>query len=80
MEMQTCYHIAEQCKKFIGENAKPNYGCQVTIQSEQEKLLMKQYRREEKRNARKEKQAVEDGEVSGEGLMSFDPKELRMQR
>ncbi|NXP31267.1 ASCC3 protein, partial [Leiothrix lutea] len=80
MEVHACYHIAEQCKKFIGENAKPNYGCQVTIQSEQEKLLMKQYRREEKRNARKEKQAGEDGEVSGEGQMCFDPKELRMQR
>lgn len=80
MEMHACYHIAEQCKKFIGENAKPNHGCQVTIQSEQEKLLMKQYRREEKRNARKEKQAGEDGEVSGEGQMCFDPKELRMQR
>ncbi|OWK54587.1 Activating signal cointegrator 1 complex subunit 3 [Lonchura striata] len=72
--------LQEQCKKFIGENAKPNYGCQVTIQSEQEKLLMKQYRREEKRNARKEKQAVEDGEGSGEGQMCFDAKELRMQR
>ncbi|NXH27549.1 ASCC3 protein, partial [Myiagra hebetior] len=72
--------LQEQCKKFLGENAKPNYGCQVTIQSEQEKLLMKQYRREEKRNARKEKQAGEDGEVSGEGQMYFDPKELRMQR
>ncbi|KAM9636550.1 activating signal cointegrator 1 complex subunit 3 isoform 2-T3 [Morphnus guianensis] len=72
--------LQEQCKKFIGENIKPNYGCQVTIQSEQERLLMKQYRREEKRNARKEKQAGEDGEVSGEGLMCFDPKELRMQR
>ncbi|NWH78990.1 ASCC3 protein, partial [Piaya cayana] len=72
--------LQEQCKKFIGENAKPNYGCQVTIQSEQEKLLMKQFRREEKRNARKEKQAGEDVEVSGEGLMCFDPKELRMQR
>ncbi|NWT00841.1 ASCC3 protein, partial [Mionectes macconnelli] len=72
--------LQEQCKKFLGENAKPNYGCQVTIQSEQEKLLMKQYRREEKRNARKEKQAGEDGEVSGEGQMCFDPKELRMQR
>ncbi|NWT92154.1 ASCC3 protein, partial [Urocynchramus pylzowi] len=72
--------LQEQCKRFIGENAKPNYGCQVTIQSEQEKLLMKQYRREEKRNARKEKQAVEDGEGSGEGQMCFDPKELRMQR
>lgn len=80
MKMHTCYLIAEQRKKFMAENAKPNYGCQVTIQSEQEKLLMKQYRREEKRNARKERQAGEDGEVSGEGVMCFDPKELRMQR
>ncbi|XP_073192970.1 activating signal cointegrator 1 complex subunit 3 isoform X7 [Lepidochelys kempii] len=72
--------LQEQCKKLVGDNTKPNYGCQVTIQSEQEKLLMKQYRREEKRIARREKRAGEDGESFGEGLMSFDPKELRMQR
>ncbi|XP_025055847.1 activating signal cointegrator 1 complex subunit 3 isoform X4 [Alligator sinensis] len=72
--------LQEQYKKFVGENTKPNYGCQVTIQSEQEKQLMKQYRREEKRNARREKRVGEDGEVFGEGLMCFDPKELRMQR
>ncbi|XP_006881253.1 PREDICTED: activating signal cointegrator 1 complex subunit 3 [Elephantulus edwardii] len=72
--------LQENCKKILGENVKPNYGCQVTIQSEQEKQLMKQYRREEKRIARREKKAGEDGEVSGEGLMGFDPKELRMQR
>ncbi|XP_056674600.1 activating signal cointegrator 1 complex subunit 3 [Monodelphis domestica] len=72
--------LQDNCKKFSGENAKPNYGCQVTIQSEQEKQLMKQYRREEKRIARREKRAGEDGEVVGEGLMCFDPKELRMQR
>uniref|UniRef100_A0A8D0L2G8 Activating signal cointegrator 1 complex subunit 3 n=1 Tax=Sphenodon punctatus TaxID=8508 RepID=A0A8D0L2G8_SPHPU len=72
--------LQEQCKKFAGENTKPTYGCQVTIQSEQEKQLMKLYRREEKRNARREKRAGEDGEVVGEGLMCFDPKELRMQR
>ncbi|XP_006865917.1 PREDICTED: activating signal cointegrator 1 complex subunit 3-like [Chrysochloris asiatica] len=72
--------LQENCKKILGENAKPNYGCQVTIQSEQEKQLMKQYRREEKRIARREKKVGEDGETSGEGLMYFDPKELRMQR
>ncbi|XP_048349860.1 activating signal cointegrator 1 complex subunit 3 [Sphaerodactylus townsendi] len=72
--------LQEQCKKFAGENTKPNYGCQVTIQSEQEKQLMKLYRREEKRNARREKRAGDDGEISGDGLMNFDPKELRMQR
>ncbi|XP_028902738.1 activating signal cointegrator 1 complex subunit 3 isoform X2 [Ornithorhynchus anatinus] len=72
--------LQDHCKKISGENSKPNYGCQVTIQSEQEKQLMKQYRREEKRIARREKRAGEDGEVLGEGLMGFDPKELRMQR
>ncbi|KAL8186315.1 UNVERIFIED_CONTAM: activating signal cointegrator 1 complex subunit [Gekko kuhli] len=72
--------LQEQCKKFTGENTKPNYGCQVTIQSEQEKQLMKLCRREEKRNARREKRAGDEGEIFGEGLMSFDPKELRMQR
>nr|XP_055115760.1 activating signal cointegrator 1 complex subunit 3 isoform X3 [Symphalangus syndactylus] len=71
--------LQDNCKKILGENAKPNYGCQVTIQSEQEKQLMKQYRREEKRIARREKKAGEDLEVS-EGLVCFDPKELRIQR
>lgn len=80
MEPYPYFYVTEQYKKFVGENTKPNYGCQVTIQSEQEKQLMKQYRREEKRNARREKRVGEDGEVFGEGLMCFDPKELRMQR
>ncbi|XP_029451223.1 activating signal cointegrator 1 complex subunit 3 isoform X2 [Rhinatrema bivittatum] len=72
--------LQDQCKKFVGENTKPNYGCQVTIQSEQEKQLMKQYRREEKRNAKKEKRTGDDGEILGDGLICFDPKELRTQR
>ncbi|XP_047413665.1 activating signal cointegrator 1 complex subunit 3 isoform X2 [Sciurus carolinensis] len=41
---------------------------------------MKQYRREEKRIARREKKSGEDAEVSGDGLMGFDPKELRIHR
>lgn len=40
---------------------------------------MKQYRREEKRIARREKKAGEDGETA-EGLLCFDPKELRIHR
>lgn len=70
----------DNSKKILGENAKPNYGCQVTIQSEQEKQLLKQCRREEKKIARREKKAGEDGEVSGEGITCFDPKELRIHR
>lgn len=70
--------LQDNCKKILGENAKPNYGCQVTIHSEQEKQLIKQYRREEKRIARREKKAGEDEVL--EGPMCFDPKELRMHR
>ncbi|MEE6475929.1 hypothetical protein FKM82_010901 [Ascaphus truei] len=70
----------EQHTKNSGESTKPNYCCQVTVQSEQEKQLLKQYRREEKRNAKREKRVGEDGDIFGEGLLSFDPKELRMQR
>ncbi|XP_053237514.1 activating signal cointegrator 1 complex subunit 3 isoform X1 [Podarcis raffonei] len=72
--------LQEQCRKLAGENTKPNYGCQVTIQSEQEKQLMKLCRREEKRNARREKRTGEDGDVFVDGGMCFDPKELRSQR
>ncbi|XP_010605477.1 activating signal cointegrator 1 complex subunit 3 isoform X2 [Fukomys damarensis] len=72
--------LQDNCKKILGENAKPNYGCQVTIQSEQEKQFMKQCRREEKKIARREKKTGEDGEVSADGLTCFDPKELRAQR
>ncbi|XP_026582462.1 activating signal cointegrator 1 complex subunit 3 [Pseudonaja textilis] len=72
--------LQEQCRKFTGENSKPNYGCQVTIQSEQEKQLMKLYRREEKRNARREKRTGEEGEILVDAGINFDPKELRMQR
>nr|XP_060609072.1 activating signal cointegrator 1 complex subunit 3 [Anolis sagrei ordinatus] len=72
--------LQEQCKRFAGENSKPNYGCQVTIQSEQEKQLLKLCRREEKRSARREKRTGDDGDVFVDGGMCFDPKELRMQR
>ncbi|KAM8954511.1 activating signal cointegrator 1 complex subunit 3 isoform 1-T1 [Pelodytes ibericus] len=69
-----------QGRKNGADGLKPNYGCQVTVQSEQEKQLMKQYRREEKRNAKREKRVGDDGEILGEGSMCFDPKELRMHR
>ncbi|XP_038655200.1 activating signal cointegrator 1 complex subunit 3 isoform X1 [Scyliorhinus canicula] len=70
-------YLQEASKKGIGGNAQPIYGCQVTVQSEQEKQLLKQYRREEKRLAKREKK--DEGEFS-EGLQYFDPKELRSHR
>lgn len=51
------------------------YGCQVIVQSEQEKLLMKQVRKEEKKWSKiASRIEEEDGEVE------FDPVELREKR
>ncbi|KAF3840310.1 hypothetical protein F7725_019027 [Dissostichus mawsoni] len=61
----------------IGE-AKPTFACQVTIQSEQEKQMMKLYRREEKRE-RKRGKGGEEGE-SSDAALTFDPREMRTQR
>ncbi|XP_039603796.1 activating signal cointegrator 1 complex subunit 3 [Polypterus senegalus] len=70
----------DAAKRGIADNTtKPIYGCQVKIQSEQEKQLFKQYRREEKKLAKKEKKG-DDSEFSGETSIHFDPKELRLQR
>ncbi|XP_028326089.1 activating signal cointegrator 1 complex subunit 3 isoform X2 [Gouania willdenowi] len=57
---------------------KPTYGCQVTIQSEQEKHMMKLYRREEKRERKKGK-GTDDAD-SFELPLTFDPREMRAQR
>ncbi|XP_067458608.1 activating signal cointegrator 1 complex subunit 3 [Thunnus thynnus] len=65
-------------RKVSGEVTKPTYGCQVTIQSEQEKQLMKMYRREEKRE-RKRGKGTEDID-SSDPVMNFDPREMRAQR
>ncbi|XP_077950237.1 activating signal cointegrator 1 complex subunit 3 isoform X2 [Gasterosteus aculeatus] len=61
-----------------GEVTKPTYGCQVTIQSEQEKQMMKLYRREEKRE-RKRGKGIDDGD-SSDAALTFDPREMRTQR
>lgn len=58
--------------------AKPTYGCQVTIQSEQEKQMMKMHRREEKRE-RKRGKGADEWDPSDAGLI-FDPREMRLQR
>ncbi|CAL8248146.1 unnamed protein product [Lota lota] len=60
-----------------GEASKPNFGCQVTIQSEQERQLMKVYRRGEKRERKKGKGTEDD---PSDMSFNFDPKEMRSQR
>lgn len=66
------------CRKVSGEVTKPTYGCQVTIHSEQEKQMMKMYRREEKRE-RKRGKGTDDSDTS-DAVMPFDPREMRVQR
>ena len=57
--------------------ARPNYGCQVTVQSEEEKALMKQMRKEEKKiNKLLSKAGVEEEEEE----FVFDPIDLRTKR
>lgn len=53
------------------------YGCQVTIQSEMEKQVMKIYRKEKKE--RKREKRGDEGE-SWESTFHLDPVELRLQR
>ncbi|KAF3691498.1 Activating signal cointegrator 1 complex subunit 3 [Channa argus] len=66
-------------QKVSSEMTKPTYGCQVTIQSEQEKQMLKMYRREEKREKRKGGRGGDDGE-SSDAAMAFDPREMRALR
>lgn len=65
-------------KGLRDESNMPTYGCQVTIQSEQEKQMMKIYRKEEKKERKRERRG-DDGE-SSESAFHFDPMELRLQR
>ncbi|XP_073703976.1 activating signal cointegrator 1 complex subunit 3 [Garra rufa] len=65
-------------KGMRDESTKPTYGCQVTIQSEQEKQMMKIYRKEEKKERKRERR-VDEGDTC-ENAFYFDPKELRVQR
>ena len=57
--------------------SRPNYGCQVTVQSEEEKQLKKQVRREERKINRLLNKAGQDEE---EEEFVFDPVDLRTKR
>uniref|UniRef100_A0A8C2Z046 Activating signal cointegrator 1 complex subunit 3 n=1 Tax=Cyclopterus lumpus TaxID=8103 RepID=A0A8C2Z046_CYCLU len=74
----TQYHKLQICLYNLGEVTKPTYGCQVTIQSEQEKQMMKMYRREEKRE-RKRGKGIDDSDFA-DAALTFDPREMRTQR
>uniref|UniRef100_A0AAQ5YS41 Activating signal cointegrator 1 complex subunit 3 n=1 Tax=Amphiprion ocellaris TaxID=80972 RepID=A0AAQ5YS41_AMPOC len=65
-------------RKISGEVTKPAYGCQVTVLSEQEKQMIKMYRREEKKEKKRAK-GTDDAD-SSEAVLTFDPREMRTQR
>ncbi|XP_051922360.1 activating signal cointegrator 1 complex subunit 3 [Hippocampus zosterae] len=71
-------YLQDSLRKVSDEVTRPTYGCQVTIHSEQEKHLMKVFRREEKREKKKGK-GTDDVDYT-DALMNFDPKEMRTQR
>uniref|UniRef100_A0AAV2MBR4 Activating signal cointegrator 1 complex subunit 3 n=1 Tax=Knipowitschia caucasica TaxID=637954 RepID=A0AAV2MBR4_KNICA len=71
-------HIGDLNRMVGAEASKPAYGCQVTILSEQEKQMLKLYRREEKRE-RKRGKATDDND-GFEAPLNFDPREMRAQR
>ncbi|XP_061631426.1 activating signal cointegrator 1 complex subunit 3 isoform X1 [Phyllopteryx taeniolatus] len=71
-------HLQDFIQKVSDEVTRPTYGCQVTIHSEQERHLMKIFRREEKRD-RKRGKGTDDVEFA-DAILNFDPKDMRAQR
>ncbi|KAJ0066258.1 hypothetical protein NL108_004118 [Boleophthalmus pectinirostris] len=71
-------HAGDFSRMVGPEVSKPAYGCQVTILSEQEKQMLKMYRREEKRE-RKRAKATDDTD-GYDASLNFDPREMRVQR
>uniref|UniRef100_A0A6Q2ZC08 Activating signal cointegrator 1 complex subunit 3 n=1 Tax=Esox lucius TaxID=8010 RepID=A0A6Q2ZC08_ESOLU len=71
----TRWALNSSCEKGI---SKPKYGCQVIIQSEKEKEMMRMHRREEKKERKKGERRWDDPEASSD--LYFDPKEMRAQR
>ncbi|XP_061919735.1 activating signal cointegrator 1 complex subunit 3 [Entelurus aequoreus] len=71
-------YLHDAGRKGTDDVSRPTYGCQVTVQSEQEKQLMKIFRREDKRERKKGK-GTDDVECS-DAIMNFDPREMRAQR
>ncbi|XP_049587818.1 activating signal cointegrator 1 complex subunit 3 [Syngnathus scovelli] len=69
---------SDSLRKVSDEVTRPTFGCQVTIQSEQERQLMKIFRREEKKERKKGKGS--DDVEGSDALVNFDPKEMRAQR
>uniref|UniRef100_H3CHL6 Activating signal cointegrator 1 complex subunit 3 n=1 Tax=Tetraodon nigroviridis TaxID=99883 RepID=H3CHL6_TETNG len=70
--------LCDPCGRASGDVAKPTYGCQVTIQSEQERQMMKMYRREEKKE-RKRGKGADEGDC-WDAVLAFDPREMRALR
>ncbi|GFS12384.1 activating signal cointegrator 1 complex subunit 3-like, partial [Elysia marginata] len=70
--------LVQQIPKKKPENERPTYGCQVLVQSTEEKFLAKQLRKEEKRSKKDMKPSTEDQELAG--ALAMTPEELRRTR
>ncbi|KAH9490920.1 activating signal cointegrator 1 complex subunit [Bulinus truncatus] len=70
--------ILQQIPKKKSENERPTYGCQVTVQSFEEKMLAKQLRKEGKRLKKDGKFSTEENEIAE--ALDITPEELRAAR
>ncbi|XP_039272645.2 activating signal cointegrator 1 complex subunit 3-like [Styela clava] len=69
--------ILESGSRFKSIDSRPTYGCQVTVQTDQEKQVSKAFRREEKRFAKK---GMKNGNDDGGDSEIMNPDLLREQR
>ncbi|CAG5136749.1 unnamed protein product, partial [Candidula unifasciata] len=76
--VETTRAIIQQIPKRKPENERPTYGCQVTVQSAEEKFISKQIRKEEKRSKKDRKFTSEEEEIAG--VLNLTPEELRATR
>ncbi|KAH9490921.1 activating signal cointegrator 1 complex subunit [Bulinus truncatus] len=70
--------ILQQIPKKKSENERPTYGCQVTVQSFEEKMLAKHLRKEGKRLKKDGKFSTEENEIAE--ALDITPEELRAAR
>lgn len=77
LEKEATCEAMLQAPKPKKEETRPTYGCQVTVQSEDERQLQKQIRREEKRQNKKDGKKMEAVDLKA---MVFDPQEMRLMR
>ncbi|XP_076445059.1 activating signal cointegrator 1 complex subunit 3-like isoform X3 [Babylonia areolata] len=75
--LEATREVMLQAPKVKKEEQRPVYGCQVTVQSAEERELQRQIRREEKRQNKKDGKRGENPDLKA---LAFDPEEMKMAR